>query len=97
MSLSGFEREGLVSNLGKRAGIVLSALISSLFHLTGFLLQTNQNPITLVAGFIISFVPYFTISLILGKVFEWRDENLLSVIIIHGFYNSIIFIVLFFF
>lgn len=93
----GFMQQGLVSNLGQKTGVYLSALIFSLIHLTGIFLQTNQAPLSLLASFILSFVPYFTISFILGKVFEWRDENLISVIIIHGLYNAAIFILLFFY
>ncbi|MFX0138471.1 MAG: hypothetical protein ACFFDN_32815, partial [Candidatus Hodarchaeota archaeon] len=42
--------------------------------------------------------PYLAISLLLGYIFYWRNENLIAVIITHGLYNSLtILIAVFFF
>jgi len=84
----GFMQRGLVRNLGDIWGIILTALIFAAIHLVG-LLFFLINPIIFLILFIYFLVPYFAISLLLGLVFRWRNENLITVIVTHGVYNSL--------
>lgn len=79
----GFLQKGLVrSKLKKWGGIVITALIFAGIHSVAFDLYT----------LFISFPLYFVISLGLGMVFYWRNENLIAVMIMHGVYNSFLII-----
>ena len=43
----------------------------------------------------LNFFPYFAISLLLGLLYEWRKQNLIAVIITHGFYDALTIIIVF--
>ena len=85
----GFMQKGLVRRLGNRGGIIVTALIFSLIHLIGLFLVDLTSPIYIIISFILSFIPYFAISLVLGLLYQWRNENLIAVVITHGVYNTL--------
>ena len=88
----GFLQKGLIRNLGKTWGILLTALIFTSIHIIGgFLLP----PLELVIYLLLNFFPFFAISLLLGFLYDWRKENLISVMITHGVYNAITIILAF--
>jgi len=91
----GFMQKGLVRNLGNIWGIIISALIFSLFHLIGFFFIISESPLTFIISFLLSFVPYFSISLMLGWLYYWRNENLIAVVVTHGVYDAITIILAF--
>ncbi len=83
----GFMQKGLVRSLGNRWGIIVTALVFSLIHLLGIFLLALESPYFFIISFLLSFIPYFTISLTLGWLYHWRNENLLAVMITHGIYD----------
>ena len=83
-------QKGLVRNLGAKWGIILTALIFSLIHLLGLFLIALESPSIFIISFLISFTPYFAISLILGWLYHWRNENLIAVMITHGVYDVLV-------
>ncbi|MFW9948890.1 MAG: lysostaphin resistance A-like protein, partial [Candidatus Thorarchaeota archaeon] len=83
----GFLQKGLKRTLGKWWGLTLTALIFSLIHLIGTFLLAFSLELFLIS-FLLSFFPYFTISLLLGFIYDWRKENLIAVVITHGFYDA---------
>ena len=85
----GFMQKGLTRKLGNKAGIIVTALIFSLIHLIGLLLIDLSSPIYILISFLLSFIPYFAISLVLGLIYQWRNENLIAVVITHGIYNTL--------
>jgi len=92
----GFMQKGLVrSELGEKWGIFLTALIFALIHLLTYIISFIFGQISLgtfIASFIYAFFPYMAISLLLCWLFRWRDENLIAVMITHGVYDAILFI-----
>ncbi|MBN1803377.1 MAG: CPBP family intramembrane metalloprotease [Candidatus Lokiarchaeota archaeon] len=90
----GFMQKGFVrSRLGNALGIVFSALIFAFIHLLATILDFALSGISLdvfIATFASLFVPYLALSLLLGLVFQWRNENLYTVTIMHGTYNSLL-------
>jgi membrane protease YdiL (CAAX protease family) len=93
----GFMQKGLVRSLGNKWGIVLTALIFALIHVIAIFLVGSVDPLVLVVSFFLSFIPYFAISLLLGFLYFWRNENLLAVIITHGVYDALTIIMAFLF
>jgi len=91
----GFMQKGLVRTLGTKWGIIITAIVFSLIHLIGIFLII-LDPITLLVAFILSFLPYFAISLMLGYLYYWRHENLIAVMVTHGFYDALTIILAFF-
>ncbi|MFX0104293.1 MAG: CPBP family intramembrane glutamic endopeptidase [Candidatus Hodarchaeota archaeon] len=85
----GFMQKGLMRSLGNKWGILITAFIFSLIHLLGLFLMLLETPLVLFISFLLSFIPYFAISLILGLIYYWRNENLIAVIITHGVYNAL--------
>jgi membrane protease YdiL (CAAX protease family) len=85
----GFMQKGLVRSIGTKWGILTTALIFSLIHLIGIFIVYFSAPELLMIYFILSFIPYFAISLLLGLLFYWRNENLIAVMITHGVYDAI--------
>ena len=85
----GFMQKGLVRRLGNKGGIIVTALIFSLIHLIGVFLIDLDSPLYIIISFFLSFFPYFAISLVLGLIYQWRNENLIAVVITHGVYNSL--------
>jgi membrane protease YdiL (CAAX protease family) len=90
----GFLQKGLVRNLGKTWGLLLTAFIFTSIHLIGIFLLPDSLPV-LIISLLLSFFPYFAISLLLGLLFYWRKENLITVMITHGVYNAITIILAF--
>ena len=95
----GFMQKGLVrSELGEKWGIFITALIFALIHLLTYIVAFISGQISLImfiASFIYAFFPYMAISLLLGWLFRWRGENLIAVMITHGVYDAILFILAF--
>ena len=95
----GFMQKGLVrSELGEKWGIFITALIFALIHLLTYIIAFLFGEISLstfIASFIYAFVPYMAISLLLCWLFRWRKENLIAVMITHGVYDAILFILVF--
>jgi membrane protease YdiL (CAAX protease family) len=93
----GFMQKGLVRRLGTKGGMLVTALIFSLIHLIALFLEPIESPLSIVISFILSFFPYFAISIFLGLIYQWRNENLIAVIITHGVYNTLTIILAFIF
>lgn len=88
----GFLQKGLVRNLGNTAGIFLTAIIFASIHLVGIFLSYFLGAINLavmLVSLFLFFFPYLAISLLLGYIYYLRNENLISVILTHGLYNSL--------
>ncbi len=88
----GFMQRGLVRTLGNRWGLIVTALIFASIHLVGFLLSYFMGAIdqfTFAIVMLLSFFPYFSISILLGLLYLWRKENLIAVMVTHGVYNSL--------
>ncbi|MFX0070719.1 MAG: CPBP family intramembrane glutamic endopeptidase [Candidatus Hermodarchaeota archaeon] len=92
----GFCQRGLVRSLGETWGIFITACFFAVIHLV-VLLVYILTPIVFVILFIVLFIPYLAISLLLGLLFKWRNENLVAVIVTHGVYNSLTLIISFLF
>ncbi|MFW9999168.1 MAG: CPBP family intramembrane glutamic endopeptidase [Candidatus Hodarchaeota archaeon] len=93
----GFMQKGLMHNLGNKAGIIITAFTFAIIHVVGIILMLLDAPLILLISFLLSFIPYFAISLLLGLIYYWRNENLIAVIITHGLYNALTIIQAFFF
>ncbi len=94
----GFMQRGLVRNIGEKHGILVTAVIFALLHLVVILiLAIFISPLLFIILFIYFFTPYILISLMIGVLFEWRNENLIAVTVTHGVYNSITIIISFLF
>jgi len=95
----GFMQKGLVrSELGEKWGIFITALIFALIHLLIYIIAFIFGEISLstfIASFLYAFFPYMAISLLLGLLFRWRNENLIAVMITHGVYDAILLILVF--
>lgn len=89
----GFMQKGLVRSLGKIGGIIITAIVFSFIHLIGIFVTAYSAPIEYLISFLLNFFPYFAISLLLGLLFYWRKENLIAVVITHGFYNALTIII----
>ncbi|TFF69449.1 MAG: CPBP family intramembrane metalloprotease [Promethearchaeota archaeon] len=85
----GFMQKGLVRTIGIKWGIITTAIIFSLIHLIGLFILFFDSPFAFLISFLLSFVPYFAISLLLGIIFHWRKENLIAVMITHGVYDAL--------
>ncbi|TFG07286.1 MAG: CPBP family intramembrane metalloprotease [Promethearchaeota archaeon] len=92
----GFMQRGLVRTIGEFWGIIITAFIFAIIHLVALLFYLI-TPVVFFILFVLLFVPYLAISLMLGLLFRWRDENLIAVIITHGVYNSLTLIIAFLF
>ncbi|MHA1459169.1 MAG: CPBP family intramembrane glutamic endopeptidase [Promethearchaeota archaeon] len=90
----GFLQKGLVRTLGKKWGILITALIFSSIHLIGIFLFP-ESLTTFIVSLLINFFPFFAISILLGLLYNWRKENLIAVMITHGIYNAITIIIAF--
>lgn len=93
MLFRGFMQKGLVRTVGKYGGLIITAVLFSLIHLIGIFQIGNATPIDYLLSFLLNFFPYFALSLLLGFLFYWRKENLIAVVIMHGFYNAITIII----
>jgi len=93
----GFMQKGLMRSLGNKWGILITAFIFAMIHVIGVILLVLDSPLILLISFLLSFIPYFAISLLIGFIYYWRNENLLAVIITHGVYDALTIILAFFF
>ena len=89
----GFMQKGLVKSVGKYGGIVITAVLFTLIHLIGIFQMGYAAPIEYLVSFLLNFFPFFAIFLLFGFIFYWRKENLVAVIIAHGFYNALTLII----
>lgn len=85
----GFMQKGLTRSLGNKGGILLTAFIFAMIHVLGILLLFLDSPILILISFLLSFIPYFIVSIFLGLIYYWRNENLIAVIITHGVYDAL--------
>ncbi|MFX1366216.1 MAG: CPBP family intramembrane glutamic endopeptidase [Promethearchaeota archaeon] len=92
----GFMQKGLTRNLGNWGGILLTALIFAMIHVIGVFVYLD-TPFLLLISFLYLFIPYFSISLFLGLIYFWRNENLIAVSITHGVYDALTIILVFIF
>ena len=90
----GFLQKGLVRSIGKTWGLLVTALIFSSIHLIGIFLYPGSIT-SFIVSFLLNFFPFFAISLLLGLIYYWRKENLISVMITHGVYNALTVIIAF--
>ena len=90
----GFLQKGLVRTVGKKWGILITALIFSSIHIIGIFLFPESLTTFLIA-FLLTFIPFFAISILLGLLYNWRKENLIAVMITHGVYNALTIIIAF--
>ncbi len=90
----GFLQKGLVRTVGKNWGIIITALIFSSIHLLGIFLF-RESLTSFLISFLLSFFPFFAISILLGLLYNWRKENLIAVMITHGVYNALTIIIAF--
>lgn len=97
ITFRGFMQKGLVRRTGNFGGLIITALIFSLIHVIGILLIIPESPLDLIISFLLTFFPYFAISIMLGLLYQWRHENLITVVITHGVYNALTLIVTFIF
>ena len=93
----GFMQRGLIRRLGKQWGLWITALVFTFIHLIGSFLIYDIFSLSFLVSFLISFFPYLAISSLLGAVYLWRKENLIAVIIMHGFYDALTVLMVFMF
>ncbi len=91
----GFMQKGLMRSLGNKWGIIVTAIIFAMIHVIGVILLVLNSPLILFISFLLSFIPYFAISLLLGVIYYWRNENLLAIVITHGVYDALTIILAF--
>ncbi|MFX0024558.1 MAG: CPBP family intramembrane glutamic endopeptidase [Candidatus Hermodarchaeota archaeon] len=85
----GFMQKGLTRSLGSLGGILVSAFIFAMIHVLGIILLFIESPILILISFILYFIPYFIISVVLGLIYYWRNENLIAVVITHGVFDAL--------
>ncbi|MBD3255499.1 MAG: CPBP family intramembrane metalloprotease [Candidatus Lokiarchaeota archaeon] len=92
----GFMMRGLTRTMGDNWGLIITAIIFAVIHLVGLFIYIFQ-PFVFFILFLYLFAPYLAISLMLGYLYRWRNENLIAVIVTHGVYNSLTILIAFFF
>jgi membrane protease YdiL (CAAX protease family) len=95
----GFMQKGLVRTLGDKPGIIITAIVFGSIHLVGYILSYFLNIIDLASLtkiLLLAFSQLLAISLFIGVIFHWKKENLIAVIIIHGVYDALAIIEIFF-
>jgi len=85
----GFMQKGFVRSFGNKAGIIITAIIFTMVHVYVIFGYALESPTTFAVMFLLMFFPYLAISLMLGLLFHWRDENLIAVIVAHGVYDAL--------
>ena len=93
----GFMQRGLVRAMDEKWAIFITAFIFAVIHLIALIFYLFISPLIFLILFVYMFVPYFAISIMLGLLFRWRNENLIAVIITHGVYNSLTLLIAFLF
>ncbi len=93
IAFRGFMQKGLVASYGKQIGIWATAIIFALIHVLTFLLTSSL--LSIIVSFLSYFPPYLFLSLLLGYLFYWREENLIAPIIAHGVYDALTFILVY--
>lgn len=93
----GFMQKGLTRSLGNIGGILITAFVFAMIHVLGIVILFLDTPILMLISFVLSFIPYFIISLFLGLIYYWRNENLIAVILTHGVYDALTIIVVYIF
>lgn len=94
IAFRGFMQRGLSRVLSKNWGFIITALIFAGIHLINIFI-ISENLGDLFISFLLLFPPYFAISLMIGGMYRWREENLIAVSITHGVYNSLTLIIAF--
>jgi membrane protease YdiL (CAAX protease family)/predicted RNA-binding Zn-ribbon protein involved in translation (DUF1610 family) len=89
IAFRGYTQKGLVRNLGNSSGIFITAIIFTAIHLLTLILTAFASPISFFVQFILMIFPYLALSLLLGMLFHYRNENLIAPIVLHGVYNSL--------
>ncbi len=97
IAFRGFMQRGLVRSYNKKKGIWITAIIFTLIHVLTVFGDITTSPLSSILSFIILLIPYLLISLLLGYLFNWRNENLIAPIITHGVYNALTVIMAFIF
>ncbi|MHA1452836.1 MAG: CPBP family intramembrane glutamic endopeptidase [Promethearchaeota archaeon] len=92
----GFTQKGIQDSfknpkLGRAMGLIITAIYFTLFHIYSFLFF-DIIPLR-VPLFFFTFIPYFSLSLVLGFLYMWR-KNLISAITAHALYNIIQFLII---
>ncbi|MFX1374518.1 MAG: CPBP family intramembrane glutamic endopeptidase [Promethearchaeota archaeon] len=86
----GFMQKGLERSSGNsKWAIIITAFLFSMIHLIGLIAYEFESPLSFVLYFLLTFFPYFAISLLLGLLYYWRENNLIAVVICHGVYDVI--------
>ncbi len=94
IAFRGFMQRGLSRVLSKNWGYIITALIFAGIHLISIFL-ISENLGDLFISFLLLFPPYLAISLMIGGMYRWREENLIAVSVTHGVYNSLTLIIAF--
>ncbi len=94
IAFRGFMQRGLSRVLSKNWGFIITALIFAGIHLISIFL-ISENLGDLFISFLLLFPPYLAISLMIGGMYRWREENLIAVSVTHGVYNSLTLIIAF--
>ena len=84
----GFSQKGFERSMGKKSALVVTALYFTIFHIFINFFEPWL--------FFYTFIPYMSISLILGFLYYWRG-NVIACIISHALYNSFQFIISYFY
>ncbi|TFG21113.1 MAG: CPBP family intramembrane metalloprotease [Promethearchaeota archaeon] len=91
----GFTQKGIQDSfrkpkLGNAMGLVITAIYFTIFHIYSYLFF--DIPALRAPLFFFTFIPYFSLSLVLGSLYTWR-KNLISAITAHALYNIIQFLI----
>jgi membrane protease YdiL (CAAX protease family) len=81
MLFRGFSQQGLEARLDPKNGLVISALLFTLAHVIGGIVDLATLPFL--------FFPYFYLSLVLCGIY-WKTKDLNLMIFIHGMYDSLL-------
>jgi membrane protease YdiL (CAAX protease family) len=91
----GFLQKGLVRKVGQPWGIMIAALIFTSVHVFDSFLLYPIGSLYFILSFLLTFCPYFAISLLLGLIYYWRKENLIAVMLTHGLYDALTILMVF--
>jgi membrane protease YdiL (CAAX protease family) len=77
----GFSQQGLEARLDPKNALVISALLFTLVHVIGGVIDYTTLPFL--------FFPYFYLSLVLCGIY-WKTKDLNLMIFVHGMYDSLL-------